>query len=142
MVGSRGSKSANTSARMRSQNFMCACMCVHTYKRPSKFGSNYKRTHERLYVLPNSYVPACVCSYMLQNWYEQLYVCLYVLPNLHVRSYVLLNLYLCSYVRLYVFPNLYECLNMLPNLCVKKRIYYTFLSYTTDTILSDLGTVD
>ena len=83
-------------------------------------------------MLPDSYVCSNVCSYVLQNLYE----CLYV------RSYVLKNLYICSCVRLYVLKNLYGRLYVLPNLYVNKGLYYTTLSYTTDTILSYLGTTE
>ena len=59
-----------------------------------------------------------------------------------VRLYGLPN----SYVSLYVLPNLYGRLYVLPNFYVKKkrkkRTYYTTLSYTTDTILTDLGTAE
>ena len=71
---------------------------------------------------------------MLQN--------LYVIPD----SIVSLSVFSYLYVRSYVLQNSYGMYELL-NLCVKKkkinkRGYYTTLSYTTDTILPDLGTAE
>ena len=41
-----------------------------------------------------------------------------------------------------MIPILYEHSYMLANLYVKKRIYYTTISYTKDIILPDLGTAE
>ena len=71
--------------------------CTHADSIDCEVGSRgKKRTYERSYVLPNSYV--------LQNSYERLYVCLYVLPNSQVHSYVLPNSYVRPYVRSWGCP--------------------------------------
>ena len=88
-------------------------------------------------MLTNLYVR----PYVLQNSYERLYV----LPNSHVHSYVCSSVLQNLYVHSYVLPNSYWRLDVLLYFYIKKiikKIFYTTLSYTTDTTPRDLGTAE